>query len=138
MSFPWYGLVGGKEPIGQGDIIFGCPILKPPSVAMSEGGQYDVEIQEYDVVVMSQSCDIKHKKIEIVLVCPVVPLDEFVKNNGYYSKVENKEKLRRGEVMGCHLLNSCDIPPFASDIKAVLFKRIYGVHLDFLSDYLNQ
>jgi len=55
-KYPWYEVVSGKEPLLQGDFIKSCPVLVPPSKI--DIGKVNVDVIEYDVIIMSQSCDL--------------------------------------------------------------------------------
>jgi len=69
-DYPWYKIVEGDECLNQGDFVNECPIIIPPS-EMQEGEECDVRILNYNVIIMSQSCDLENKKIDLVLLCPV-------------------------------------------------------------------
>jgi len=129
-DYPWYKLIEGKE-ILQGDIIFSCPLIIPPS-EIKEG--IGVDIIEYDIIIMSQSCDLINEKIELVLVCPVWELKEFEKQNPSYKSSKMKEALRRGFIPGYHLLNKCEINGFETDYLVVDFRNIFSVPFNFLSE----
>jgi hypothetical protein len=130
-AFRWYDIVGHDDSLQQGDFLRDCPVIVP-STAVTPG-KVVAEAVEYDVVVMSQSCDLKYKKLEIVLVCPIWNLSDFCKRSTHYQKDEAKEALRRGYAPGYHLLNKCDISGFESDYTVVDFRAVYGVHVDFLN-----
>ncbi len=127
-EYPWYEVVGGKE-LFQGDIINSCPLIIPPSTI--ENG-IDVDVIEYDVIVMSQSCDLVQKKLELVLVCPIWTLSEFENKNPTYKSPKMKESLRRGYLQGYHLLNKCEIDRFKKEYLVVDFRSVYSVPFDFL------
>ena len=70
--YPWYDIVDADEVLMQGDLISSCPVIVPSS---SIGvGRISAEIIEYDVIVMSQSCDLAHHKLDNVLVSPIWPI----------------------------------------------------------------
>lgn len=154
MEYPWYDLVGHDEEVIQGDFIIQCPMTIPQSDS-SDKSDEDL----YNAIVMSQSCDIVCKKIELVLMCPVWPLSIIKKLNPSLSR----EKLRKGEIVSLHLLNECVVETETSenDEKFVVnynlcdesvietleqsgqdykqeyvvadFRNVYSVPIDFLS-----
>jgi len=63
------------------------------------------EVIEYDVVVMSQTCDLVQRKLDLVLVCPIWHLSEFENRSDFFKSRTGKEALRRGNAPGHHLLN---------------------------------
>ena len=88
------------------------------------------DVTEYDVIVMSQSCDLMEKKINIVLVCPIWSLAGFGEQSPYFRRSEGKEALRRGNVPGYHLLNKCTVNGFEADYRVVDFRTVFGVPFD--------
>ena len=68
MDYPWYEFVDGTIEIQQGERIENCPIVIPPTNISEE--DIEVEIREYNVVALSQSCDLENDKIDTVLVAP--------------------------------------------------------------------
>lgn len=128
----WYEVVDGKEKLMQGDFVVDCPIINPPP--KTTGPTAEVDVDEYDVIIMSQSCDLDNEKLEIVLVCPVCSFQEFCNNDGKKMK-ELAEPLRKGNVIGDHLLNRCDIEGFEKEHIVVDFHSVFGVPYSFLKEY---
>ena len=63
--YPWYELAKKSDKsLHQGDLIKDCPIIIPPSNMNTESIN-EANVQCYNVVVMSQSCDLEYDKIEI-------------------------------------------------------------------------
>lgn len=129
--YPWYEVTKREEQLLQGDFIDECPIVTPP-LEIIENSDVKVDVAKYNVIVMSQSCDLAEKKIDIVLVCPVWPLEEVGKKESYYKGRDGKETLRRGNVSGYHLLNICDLEDFKRDYQVVDFHNVFGVPIDIL------
>lgn len=129
-KYPWYEIVRFDEPLLQGDFIDSCPVIIP--LSLIGVGEVKVDVIEYDVIIMSQSCDLAHGKLDLVLVCPVWPLSEFEKINDFFKSKKGKEALRRSNVPGYHLLNKCEIEGFESDYLVVDFRNVYGVPFDFI------
>jgi len=127
-DYPWYEIVEGEE-LFQGDIIDSCSLIIPPPTIKDE---VKVDVIEYDVIIMSQSCDLINRKLELVLVCPIWPLSEFENKNPSYKSPKMKESLRRGYLPGYHLLNKCEIDGFETEYLVVDFRSVYSVPFDFL------
>jgi hypothetical protein len=130
-KYPWYDIVSGEE-VWQGDVINSCPIVVPSHAI--ELGKVSAEVIEYDVVVMSQSCDLVQKKLNLVLVCPFYHLSEFENRSDFFKGKEGKEALRRGDAPGYHLLNKCELGGFETDYLVLDFRSVYSVPFDFLMD----
>lgn len=137
-SYPWYTVVPSKEKLRQGDFFKGLPLTIPPANFDNdpkETQDVPVKMQTFDVLVLTQSCDLENEKIEIVLVCPYWTLEEVGEANPFFKSIEGKESLRRGFSHGFHLLAPCKIPGFESDFMVVFFKQVFGVDYNFLVDF---
>ncbi|MBC8521827.1 MAG: hypothetical protein H8D26_07565 [Methanomicrobia archaeon] len=119
----------------QGDFIKECPVIIPPSEISDE---VEVRIINYDVVIMSQSCDLVQRKLDLVLVCPIWPLREFEERSDFFKSRKGKEELRQGNVPGYHLLNKCEIDRFQTDYLVVDFRSVYSVPFDFVIDLVKR
>jgi len=113
-DYAWYEIVEGRE-LYQGDILTSCPLILPP-LAIEDGTKVDVDVIEYDVIVMSQSCDLIQNKLKLVLVCPIWALSKFEDKNPNYKNPKMKESLRQGMLPGYHLLNKCELDGFKKNI----------------------
>ena len=135
-EYPWYEIVDVTTGLEQGDFIRSWPVIIPEE--MIEGtGVIDTSAEERDMIIMSQSCDIQNCKIDNILVCPVMLLDEMTK----YSSANDRNKIRKGEIIGYHLLNKCELPEisdgcnlpqFVDKYLIVDFRNAYSILLTFL------
>ncbi len=66
-KYPWYEVVNERQ-ILQGDILNNFEILIP--VENTEKQIVDSIIEIYDIIVMTQSCDLQNGKTKFVLLCP--------------------------------------------------------------------
>lgn len=132
MEYPWYDIIPADNNLLQCDFIDRCPIVIPSST-ISEGKKISADVMEYNVVVMSQSCDLEEKKLDLVLVCPVWPLTEFEKTSDFFKSRKGKEALRQGNVPGYHLLNRCEMDGFKKDYLVVDFRSVYSVPFNLLT-----
>ena len=135
-KFPWYEIVDNSESILQGDFFFSCPIFvpSPEYSVIKEDETVPVEVVEYNVIVMSQSCDLIQKKISLVLVCPVWNLSDFELKNDFIKSKKGKETLRQGNVPGYHLLNVCELDNFKRGYIVVDFRETYSVPYTLMTD----
>ncbi len=139
MAYPWYGIVEG-ESLLQGDLIDRCPVLVPKGPIIIERDQatelqLDGYLEEYDVVVMSQSCDLEQAKLDFVLVCPHWSLEELGHRNEYLKSSKGKEDLRRGHIPGYHLLAACELEGMERTFRVVDFRTAYSLPLEFLKHF---
>ncbi len=135
-KYQWYEIVDGADDLRQGDFIQECPIATPPpdtGAAADASAVVDVEVSEYDVVVMSQSCDLAHGNVGLVLVCPRLSWTDFQRKQPSYRKDKHlREGLRRGNMPGLYVLNRCDIAGFKDDYQVVEFRNVYSVDFNLL------
>ena len=127
-DYPWYGEADKGSVLQQGDILYSCPIVEPTTNVDESKEELTADITEYDVIVMSQSCDLAAEKIDLVLLCPFFKLDDIYQEKG----TGEKEKLRRGEVAGLHLLDKNSLLKEAQDFFVVNFKSVYAVPISYL------
>lgn len=134
-EFPWYEIVENHEPVLQGDFLLSCPVFIPaPGALLKEDETLPFEIAEYDVIVMSQSCDLALKKIDLVLVCPIWPLNELESKNAFFKGKDGKNALRNGNVPGYHLLHKCEIDGFQREYVVVDFRYSYSLPVNLIND----
>lgn len=130
-SYPWYAIAGSKDGLEQGDLINTCSIIEP--VVNLENDEIQATESTYNVVVMSQSCDLVNKKLNIILVCPCWELSEMERSHSWFRSKDNKEHLRRGHQPNYHLLNSCDLGEgLDTDFLVVDFRNVFGVPRGYL------
>lgn len=130
-SYPWYKKVPKDSILEQGDLIYKCQIVEPSIEAYEENQTLTADVCEYDIIVMSQSCDLEAEKINLVLVCPFYTLNEMGRIYSDYKSTNMKNKLRQGRIVGNHLLNR-DEDNNINDFLVVDFKNVYAVPLKFL------
>ena len=138
-EFPWYEIVESHESVLQGDFLLSCPVFVPaPGATLQEDETLPFEIAEYDVIVMSQSCDLLQKKIDLVLICPVWSLIEIGNKNDFIRSSRGKEALRQGNIPGYHLLNKVDIKDYERDYMVVAFRDTYSLPFSLITDIANK
>jgi hypothetical protein len=118
-DYPWYGLADGDD-LQQGDLVFGCPFDR-----VDASGEADRT--NYNVVIMSQSCDLVHGKLEMVQVCPFWDLEALAQREEYFRGKRGREELRRGNLPGYHLLNRCALPEKQTDFLVIDFRMQFAV-----------
>lgn len=135
-EYPWYSVVRQNEVLMQGDLIENCPVIIPPNT-ISEDNTPNIEINNFDVLILTQSCDLENGKITSVLVCPYFTLQEFGNHLNYVQSTVGKEQLRRGNLPGYHLLNKFDglEAGLHDDFLVADFRNVYGVSLSFLEKF---
>jgi hypothetical protein len=84
-EYPWYEVVDNNEPVLQGDLLLSCHVPVPvQGSVLKEGDTPSFEIIEYDVIIMSQSCDLVSRKLDLVLVCPIWKLSDLEIRDAFF------------------------------------------------------
>lgn len=136
LDYPWYATVEDAT-LEQGDFIPDCPVLIPPREIQltQDGTTADIDFFTYNVVVMSQSCDLAHDKLDLVLLCPVWTLTEFRDRLPDLAGKKSLDHIRKGHVPAYHMLAACELAGFESEPRVVAFRDVYSAHINFLRAY---
>jgi hypothetical protein len=128
-SYNWYEVIQKEYQLQQGDFLDNFPI--PSYSSPIEEATIDTKRDEktpvsiYNVIVMTQSCDIakirdKNLYEKFVILCPRFDYkDSFDKSNW--------KPLCQGRVMNAHLLNHCEIDAYQFDYQVVSLDQIFSV-----------
>ena len=123
----WYKTIAGNADLEQGDLLRKCPVIVPldtikqpqeatnypksksekskaPRKAVQE---VDAKVIEYNVIILTQSCDILKSSTKHLLVCKYRNLGEMQADSEYFRKNERLEDIRRGYNHKYHFLNKC-------------------------------
>ncbi len=119
MQYPWYEVVADNV-IQQGDLLFDFDV---PIARQTEGDRIG-DIETYDLIVMTQSCDIPKASMEYLILCPIWPLEQAAKLHPDFGTPGGKENLRKGRFVAFHLLNKCELAGFERDFMVVQFERL--------------
>jgi len=133
----WYEVVSGAG-IEQGDVIRSCPtpIMGSPTFPMNEGDTVEVSVDDRDLVVLTQSCDLENDKVDDVLLAEFVDW-ETVKESGadHVRATKFREALVQGNVPGYSLLSKSDlVDPL--DWSLVDFHRLHVLPKAYLEAFL--
>lgn len=115
----------------QGDYLPQClvPEFGPD---FASGSTHEVAASEYDVIVVTQSCDLEQRKVRLVAVCPIYSIAEFEAVNPAFSKRGRWNEVLKGRIEGLHLLAS---PTDAANNRGALvvdFRQIYSLPFNYL------
>ena len=156
MSKAWYDIVAPDIPLTQGDLILDCPLLTWQSNTLILEGSDESEVLmdattaiQADVVVMTQACDLENEKVEKVILCQHVSLDDHRvvwENNMKIAGQNPTEKawnnhcnsICDGFMWNLTMLNDCRINESSIGIRIVFFNEVYTVPRSFLESLLTQ
>lgn len=139
-TYPWYQLVAG-EGVEQGDLLQRCPVIVAISSGDTsrslEGKSLPVEVQRFDVVVMTQSCDLAQGKIADVILCPHWDLTTAAHMDPFLAGKKTPEHVRQGRHPRYALLAPSEFSEFPMSVRVVDFGRIFSLPKDLVSSHAN-
>ena len=127
---PWYELYQGGD-LWQGDFLDACSVVvSPPGealvrAALGESDEIAGELLTYDLVVMTQSCDLVEPESDFLACCPRYQWQRFVEDNPRYGAKDKRDNLRKGLMLGIHLLN--EWPERGMDFQVVDFRNVISL-----------
>jgi hypothetical protein len=124
---PWYDVVEGST-LEQGDILLACPVIVPvPDMPFPvPEGDVPGDLLFFDVVVMTQSCDLEHENLDDVTICPHSDVSQAGRGGAPMGMNRQKE-IRNGYRPRYSLLEACDTPEVRMGIRVVDFGRIFSL-----------
>jgi len=156
MSETWYEIISPETPLTQGDLVFDCPLLAWQDNTLRLEGADELEVLmgatssvKADVVVMTQACDLEHEKVENVILCQHVSLDDhreiWEDNMQRTGQTPSGNAWNRhcndicnGHMWNLTMLNDCRIDGSSLGIRIVFFNEVYTVPRSFLESLLRQ
>lgn len=131
----WSTVTGAS--LRQGDYLLNCPVPALPEV-FAEAETQTIPFAVYDLIVMTQSCDLENNKAEFVALCPLYQLVDFEESNATFATKGKWEEVRKGRMEGLHLLGSPNDPTNNRESRVVDFREIYSLPFDFLGRHAEQ
>lgn len=125
MAYPWYDVANGPDLL-QGDILFDCQVLVPHYVE-GQPAELRGKMQARDLIIVTQSCDLQHGKVDPILLCPIHTIHEAMQVAPDLQGKQYREALRQGNVPGLHLLEEIDLqqaPELRRPVLVVNFQTV--------------
>ncbi|MCT2535692.1 hypothetical protein NC661_06535 [Aquibacillus koreensis] len=132
MSNNWYELVN-DDSLEQGDIFKEVNVVIPTTELLN-GDSDTIDVIAYDVIILTQSCDLDNSKTPWVQVTPITPLSEMQKISEVFGHKKPLESLRRGHEAKYHLINECTISGYEEEICLVDFRNVFTVPFNYIKD----
>jgi hypothetical protein len=132
-----------EDSLRQGDFLPGClvpiPVFDPTNFGKySSSQEVEIEIEEYDLIILTQSCDLENGKISRVLLCPIYSIDEYEKFNPQFKKKGVWNEVLKGRKEGLHLLCSPINPENNREARVVDFRQVYSLPYDYVVKHAMQ
>jgi hypothetical protein len=130
---PFWGQI--SEPtLSQGDLLPRCLVPVPAVDFGTESGPSEGTAIEYDLIVLTQSCDLEQRKVRLVATCPIFSLTEFDAVKPAFARRGRWNEVLKGRIEGVHLLASPTVPDDNRQALVVDFREIYSLPFDYLTD----
>jgi hypothetical protein len=134
---PWWETISGPD-LAQGDYLEDCvvPIMPADFTPDSEGEEGETVAFEgdiFDLIIVTQSCDLENKKVDLVAACPVYSLEVYESVNPGMKK--HWESVRQGRREGLHLLAAIEDPQKNREALVVDFRQIYSLPVGYLQTH---
>lgn len=135
-EYPWYELVRGGE-LEQGDLLMACPIITPASdlTFPLPDDYFPGEIDEFDVVIMTQSCDLSNDKVTDVVVCPHWDLRSAGAMDPGLARKGAAKQILKGRFARYLMLAASGIPELSMDVRLVDFGRIFSLPKGYVQEF---
>jgi hypothetical protein len=119
----------------QGDLLSRCLVPIPGRDSPTENGPHEGTAIEYDLIILTQSCDLEQRKVRLVATCPIFSLGEFEAVNPAFARKGRWNENLKGRIEGLHLLASPTTPEDNRQALVVDFREIYSLPYGYLTDH---
>lgn len=142
--FAWYSSINAGEPLEQGDLIDNFPVPEPDLTTLDKTKFIEGEkqsgrflIKSYDLIVMTQSCDIpKLDDDDRIILCPRYDYVKLLEQHPEWKKSAKWEHLLKGQFIALHLLNKCEIEGHSFDYQVVSLREVFAMPFGFVKQNL--
>jgi hypothetical protein len=130
-----YDVPASHEPVDQGDIIDGCPVLRISQFSVGDlllelAASLEIEGAFSRVVVLTQTCDLANQKTTVATVALVRDAEQLVRQ-GLLKASDVRGSIRAGRVFGWYFLPKSDEHGLPESI--VDLHPLHAVRLDLLT-----
>jgi hypothetical protein len=130
MTYPIYRLPPPDDPIDQGDLIEGCPVVFLTAFDVDNLASQEAEATPARVLVLTQACDLANQKVANI-VCAVVLNVQSLIDQHVLKAADIRGPVRAGRVFGWYFLPKnaeLGLPEMLVDLR-----QLHTVRLDLLT-----
>lgn len=137
-EYKWYQLINDGS-LFQGDILFKFPVIeqKDDLQLLEETDDVEIYIKNYDVIIMTQSCDIENDKLKDVILCPHWDINQAHEMDNSLKRTD-LDAIKKGKFYRYLMLNKSELDEFPMGIRIVDFGRVFNVSKSFVSSYASK
>ena len=140
-DYPWYKVVRPADQqvavIEQGDLLENFSLLISVDPRKYPDKENPAERVYFDLVVLSQSCDLANGDIDQVVTCPLRNRADFDSKHPISQK-GGMNNLRKGRFSAFHLLNKCEEPGYERDWRIADFGEIHSIPIFEVLEHLGR
>lgn len=137
-DYPWYRLVADGS-LEQRDILFAFPSVSVKSSYIDiTRDNIDFDIVSYDVIILTQSCDLAAGKVEHVLLCPLFSQEQLASKINALAKPDGLKSVHRGRVESLYLLPPCQVGEIELPPRIVNFRQVLTVPFDHIAEHASR
>lgn len=135
-KYPWYEVVEGSD-LEQGDLLQACPILVPTVnlVFPLQNNTITGDMLIFDVVVMTQSCDLVNDKVKDVILCPHWELSQAGQMDNALAKKDTQQAILKGYRHRYTMLAASHLAELSMGVRIVDFGRIFSLPKSFIREF---
>jgi hypothetical protein len=136
ISYTWYEVVKGTS-LEQGDILFDCPVILPiPDLTFPlKDDSTVIDVQNLDLILMTQSCDIENEKLNDMILCPHWDLQKAGQMDPALGRKGVWNHIQKGQVYQYALLDQWQGEGISMGIRIVHFGRILSLPRNFVKQF---
>lgn len=132
-EFVWYDAVEGTE-LQQGDLLRDCAAPVHHTALTPAAAQTPIHVDVWDVIVMTQSCDLVGKKATRVMLCPTWRMKAFLESFPAEQRKDKRNKLGSDSLLSYHVLNPCTLKGLECEHLVVDFANAFSVDREYADE----
>lgn len=131
---PFWISTNGAE-LSQGDYLPGCRAPLIPIELRSDTEAADIRFGGFDLIVVTQSCDLVNAKAGTVALCQISTIPQYELANPAFTKKGMWEEVRKGRREGLYLLASPTTPEVSREALVVNFRELVSLPVGYLRNH---
>lgn len=123
------------QTLEQGDYLQECWIPIVGEGFGPEKSKSEVSVEQRDLIIVTQSCDLVDEKNRLAALCPIYALSHWEQFSPAFGKKGVWESVRKGRVEGLHMLGAIDDPSENRSALVVDFRQIFSLPVAYLQTH---